>query len=323
MRRYFLVAAGLSFGPMLPEARAVEDVPAYLPGSSLGVPMGLLPAPGLYASFALSHFSFRGHDNAGRETPAKLGTTPGALSFLYVNDFKVFGASYAFGFLQPARYQTLDTPALKDEQFGAVNSILNVGTLSWKLGDGLNVSLGQDIYLKDGSYRLGTRFPIPTTAPVSVGRNYWTFQPRLAVTYLADGWTFTDSMLLNFNTENTRTRYQSGTVLINEATLTKRIGVFEVGLASVYMNQLTSDKQFGEVLLPIPRVRGLGKRLEYLSLGPMIGYNTGIYTVQIYYQQNLVARNFGGGSQIWSRISLPLYTAGSNSPAQIEAAGVR
>lgn len=322
-KRFGTRAAGLACALLCGPAAAVEDVPAYLPGVTLGVPLGLLPAPGLYASAFASHFSFRGHNDAGAETAARIGATPAAVTFTYVNDFKVFGASYAFGVTQPIRYQTLDTPVLGADQLGIVNTVLNVGTLSWRLGGGVNLSVGQDIYLKDGSYRLGRLVPVPVTAPVSVGRNYWTFQPRVALTYLNEGWTFTDNVMLDVNTENDTTRYQSGTVFINEATLTRRLGPFEVGLASVYLNQVSDDRLLGRVVGAVPNGRGYGNRLEYASIGPVVGYSPGPFTVQVYYQHNVLARNTGGGSQVWGRISLPLYTARPNAPAEIEAAGPR
>ncbi|GJD71605.1 hypothetical protein MMMDOFMJ_4568 [Methylobacterium gnaphalii] len=323
MKRFDVLAIGLTASLAAQPAHAVEDVPAYLPGVTLGLPLGLLPAPGLYASAFASHFSFRGHNSRGDETAARIGSTPAALTFLYVTNLNIFGASYAFGVTQPIRYQTLDTPALSSDQLGVVNTVVNFGTLSWKLGNGFNVSVGHDLYLKDGSYRINRLSPTPATAPVSVGRNYWTYQPRVALTYLNNGWSFTDNMMLNINTENNYTHYQSGTFFINEATLTRRFGIFDIGVTSVYINQFEADRQYGRIVSAIPNGRGYGNKLEYASIGPMISYNPGPFAVQLYYQQNFVAKNTGGGSQIWGRVSFPLYTDRPNSPAEIESAGPR
>lgn len=302
-------------------ARAVEDVPAYLPGVTLGVPAGLLPAPGVYGSVFASHFFFNGHNDVGQQTPARIGATPAAATLLYVTDYHPFGAAFAVGITEPIRYQTLDTPAVHAEQLGFVNTVLNVGTLSWDLGHGFHISIGQDVYIKDGSYQIGAVSPRVTTAPVSVGRNYWTFQPKVAMTYKNDGWTFTSNLMFNVNTDNTATHYQSGSILIDELTLTKRFGGFDLGVVSAYIRQYQNDTQFGQIVPAISGVRGAGNKLEYASLGPMIAYNAPSFSAQVYFQQNVLNRNTGGGSQVWGRLTFPLYSSAPNGPTHLAAAG--
>ena len=307
-----LGVAALSMSGHIAPALAVEDVPAFLPGSTIGVPVGLLPPAGLYSAVTFAGFGFNGHAGSGAQTAAKIGIDPGAVSFLAVPGFNIFGASYAVGITQPYRAQSLETPTVRFGYFGVVNTIVNLSTFSWSLPNGLFVSVGSNLHLKDGSYKLGQA--------INTGRNYYTFEPKLGITYLNHGFNFTADLLFDNNLINPANNYLSGNLAILELTATKKIGKFEFGVASDLIDQFQDDKLNGVTVSAIPGGRGYGNRTEYASVGPIIGYDTGDFAIQVYEQSTVVARNLGGGTQIWTRFSIPLYRAAPARAPAVETA---
>ncbi len=297
-------------------ARAVEDVTPFIPGATIGIPAGLLPPPGLYGSLSFAGFNFKGKSDTGRDTGTKIESNPMALSLLYVPGWSVFGAGYGFGIIQPFRNQTLTTPRFTDQHFGPVNTILNLGTLSWRFENGLSASVGMNVYLNSGDYALGR--------PVNTGRNYATFEPRFGISYVRDGWSLSSNVAFNVNTKNDATLYQSGSLIASDLTATRRFfGKLEIGLGSTIIYQFTDDIRAGVVVPAVKDGRGRGNRSRFVSLGPVVAYDFGAFTLSVYYQRSLLAENMAGGHQIWSRVNFPLYSARPATQAELESAARR
>lgn len=304
-------------GVIAPEpARAVEDLTPFIPGATIGIPAGLLPPPGLYGSLAFAGFSFNGKSDTGRNTGAKIESNPMALALLWVPGWSLFGASYGVGIIQPFRNQTLTTPRFTDQHFGPVNTILNLGTLSWRFENGLSASVGLNLYLNSGDYALGR--------PVNTGRNYTTFEPRFGISYVRDGWSLSGNVAFNVNTRNEATLYQSGSLIASDLTATRRFfGKLEVGLGSTIIYQFTDDIQAGIAVPAVNGGRGRGNRSRFVSVGPVVAYDFGAFTLSVYYQRSLLAENMAGGHQVWSRVNFPLYSTKPATQAELESAGRR
>lgn len=293
-------------------ALAAEDVTPFLPGSTIGVPAALLPPEGVYGSFSFAHFDYKAYGGRGNFTGARIDSYPFGLALLWVPGIQVFGANYGLGFVQPFRDTGLTTPRLQAEGSGQVNTILNLGTLSWNLGGGFFVSTGANVYLKTGNYEFG--------APVNVGRNYWTVEPKFAVAYVKNGWNLSANSYLNFSTQNERSGYYTGNVAVLELTATRRLfSTFDVGIGSSIVQQFTNDRLNGVVVPAIVNGRGRGNRVDYVSVGPAAAYDFGPFSVAVTYQQAVRARNTSAGSQIWARINFPIYAPKPVSPAALES----
>ncbi|PZP68099.1 MAG: transporter [Methylorubrum populi] len=296
-------------------AHAVEDVTPFIPGGTIGAPVGLLPPPGVYGMIGVGRFDFKGRGDTGRDTGVRIENYPIGLGVLWVTDLQILGASYGIGVVQPVRYHTITTPTVSADQFGIVNTILNVGTLSWRLGNGFAVSAGLNIYPNVGKYTLGR--------PINPARNYATFEPRLGLSYVKDGWHLSSNIVFNVNEENEARRFQSGTLVATDLTATRRIfDKLDFGLGSTIIYQFTDDLRAGE---PTPAAggRGRGGRARFVSLGPVMSYDFGAFVLSLYYQRTVLAENTAGGHQIWSRINFPIYSTRPATQPELESAGRR
>jgi hypothetical protein len=293
-------------------AAAVEDVTPFNPGSSIGAPAGLLPPPGVYGTLAFAHFDFKSYSGIGGYTGAKISSWPYGGGLLWVPGVEVFGASYALGFSQPFRDVSVTTPRVHGQDTGPVNTILNLGTLSWKLGNGFFASAGMNLYLPTGGYQYG--------AVVNVGRNYWTFEPKFALTYVNNGWTATGNFFLNLSTENQRSKYQTGNVFISELSVVRRIvGTLDLGIGASIIEQFSDDHLYGLTVPAISNGRSRGNRTHYASVGPVALYDFGPFSVSVTYQQAVRERNTAGGSQVWTRFNFPIWTATTPSAPALES----
>lgn len=82
------------------DARALEGPTPYLPGVSVGIPIGALPPPGAF--FSDDNVVVEGglKDNNGNNLPANASAYLNLPSVLWVPDVKVFGATYAVALTQ-------------------------------------------------------------------------------------------------------------------------------------------------------------------------------------------------------------------------------
>ena len=81
----------------------------------------------------------------------------------------------------------------------------------------------------------------------NIGRNYWTFEPIFAVTYLSDGgFEVSSKFMYDINTENTDSflggDYLSGQEFHFDYTVGYKISNWRVGLGGYYYKQVTNDE---------------------------------------------------------------------------------
>src|SRR4029077_15032655 len=118
---------------------------------------------------------------------------------------------------------------------GVFNTYIVPVELSWKLGNGFAVKTGLGIYAptgtQNGPFKLG-----------NVGEPWWTFQPELIISYLANGWNLSAAIYAEFNTASSASHYTSGDVLHADFTATKTIGKWTFGPVAYYVGQVSDDK---------------------------------------------------------------------------------
>jgi hypothetical protein len=294
-------------------AVALESIVPYLPGVSVGVPVGALPPPGLYFSQSYSVFDIELKDNRGRATGIKISDLGIAPQLLWVVPDKVLGATYGAFVVQPFRRAGTDVGGQSLNDFGPINTIFSPINLSWNLGSGLFVSAGISLYTATWDWN---RFSSNNS-----GNNYWTVEPGVGISYLADGWNLSAHALIDFNSRNNVNKYQSGNVFVLDYTVVKTFGKWDFGLGGTLIEQLSDDKIDGIVTPAIRGIRGRGGLARSLNIGPVIGYDFGDLAVKAYFLKEIYADNTPGGNRFYLRVSLPLASSRPPGPGGPDAAG--
>jgi hypothetical protein len=198
------VSGALGFGMFgsTNTALAEESIFPYLPGATLGVPVGALPAPGFYVDQKLFIFNYVLHDGSGNVATSptvKVREVNEDTTLLWVPGWKFLGADYGAFFVQPYRGATtsvsgLPVPDTKTFAGDMINPVLSPVNLSWNLNNGFHVSTGFTYYPVTYSWKAAPGTPpfvIAATNAINAGRNYDSFEPNFAVSYLAGGWNLT------------------------------------------------------------------------------------------------------------------------------------
>ncbi len=279
-----LLAAGaaLSSTAFAPAAFAMESESPFLPGVTTGTPIAALPPTGLY--FKTDEYIGYGglHDQNGNDVPVNVMNIATGNSLLWVPGLNVLGASYGAGVIQLMAVHDVDTTGIGGQTTtatGFFNTILIPATLSWSLPGGNYIGAGFSLYLPDGTYRHdGT-----TTSQTSYANNFWTFEPNFAYSWLHDGWDLTVNNVLDFNTENHITQYQSGATYYADLTAVRSFGPWTLGLIGNYTKQFTPDEQFDQ-LVP-------NSEIEHILVGPMVSYDFGKVALTARFLQSAMARN--------------------------------
>ncbi len=150
-----------------------------------------------------------------------------------------------------------------------------------------------------------------------IGRNFWTFEPVVALTYMfGEGWAVSGKFMYDFNTEQEdyptiygfevdRTPGQefhvdySASYAINKG--------FRLGVSGYYYTQTTDDDYDLDNSIPAP-VRSLlkadeGKHSRVLALGPGIWYNYKNMFFSLRSQFEMEAENKTEGDNIWFKFT--------------------
>ena len=208
-RRWFivLVAAAVLTGPaaLTGPALATEGGGGAYPNGAEDFMVGALPPPGTYFKNYLTYYTAsKFKDNNGNDIPVdfKLKVAADVLRFIYVTDYKILGANWAVHAFIPVAYMDVEMGPRSDDRFGLGDIIVDPFILGWHWKN-FHVTTGLDIYIPVGTYNQDRL--------ANLGRNYWTFEPVLGMTYLSDGgFEISAKFMYDFNTENDDTNYQSG-----------------------------------------------------------------------------------------------------------------
>ena len=135
--------------------------------------------------------------------------------------------------------------------------------LGWKKGD-VNAALTLGIYAPTGDFKAG--------ALANIGKNYWTFEPGLSVSWLSSKIGTEVSLFtgFDFNTNNDATDYHSGSVFHADATVAQHLplgkGIIGVGVNGFYYQQISADSGTGAKLGGFEgRTVGVGPVLSYAT----------------------------------------------------------
>lgn len=265
---------------------------ATKPGITIGPGAGA-PPPGLYMFDQVFTYQSTLHGPGGNAAanPA-VNAYVEATGLLFVPGWTFLGATYDAVIVQPfigAGVGSLNNPQSSSgfQQAGLHNTFIVPGELTWKLGtSGFSVLAGLGIYVPNGSI----------TGPTglnNVGNPWWTFQPNLKISYLANGWNLTANLYDEINTKNTITNYTSGQVFHADFTVTKTIGKWTVGPVAYYVGQITDDSNNGTFYGPVGTLAGT-QRFNIWAVGGLVGYDFGPVSLNVWVLDEVSANASGG-----------------------------
>ncbi len=266
-----LLILGISAWTVGP-ASAIEGPSPFQPGSSTGSPAGAMPPPGTYLIIDVEDTSGYLHGNTDNTIPVlgwKEAITP---VVVWVSNTHVLGGSYMAYIVQPFVTEGVNASGVGGGMavaHGYANTTLAPFNVSWKLPHDFYLKIGMAFQVPDGTYLYAGSGATAHELPQSPGNHTLTYEPDAALSYLGHGWDLTVHPVLDFQTKDTITNYQSGNVFYLDVTASKTMKRWTVGLVGNFCQQFTNDVQNGAV------VNGNGNKFGHYLLGPMLAYDLG------------------------------------------------
>ncbi|WP_298106125.1 transporter [Bradyrhizobium sp.] len=281
-----LAAAGLTALAFTPAYATEGGDQATKPGAFIGASAGV-PPPGIYMFNQVFTYDANlvGPGTARLNPPGTKTGVQAAVDvqgFLFVPGWTFLGATYDAVIVQPFVQQSLGSP-INVQAAGMFNTYIVPVELSWKLGtSGFAIKTGLGIYLDDGA----TTSPATLNGPANP---YYTFQPELIVSYLANGWNLTAAMYDEINTENRVTHYTTGNIFHADFTATKTIGKWTFGPVAYYVGQVTDDSCPVSCTALGGSILNHVQRYDEWAVGGLIGYDFGPASVSVWATQEVYA----------------------------------
>ncbi len=306
-----------------------------LNGATIGLPLGAAPPPGLYTGLETAYLGLPATGHGNQVNGLQVNAIAQAVPLLWVPGWNFLGASYSMsavvafyeaevlgaGITQGGNNLLATDPTATVYVFA--NPLWNPISLSWNLGQGWFVSAGFNFVA-----------PIGTNASNFTNPDYWTFEPTLAISYLANNWVLSANMFYDFNTASggncciaqpTGTvglapgnGYVSGDAFYADFTAVYKIGKWEIGPVGYLEAQTTSDSPGGG--LTCADVAGTafecGNYFDF-ALGGLVGYDFGPVDLQVWVTEPLTHSNSIDGLSVWTRLGFRLW--GPEAPKPLVA----
>jgi hypothetical protein len=272
-------------------AGATEGGGGAYPNGAEDFMSGAVPPPGNYFINYVNYYSAdKLKDNNGDTVNGfKLKVAADVLRFIHVTDKQVLGGFWGMHVFIPLVYQevNLDVPVapvqMDDSRASLGDIIVDPFILSWH-GANWHAATGVDIYVPTGNY--------DKTRLANVGRNYWTFEPIIAATFLPGaGFDISAKLMYDVNTENNDSNYKSGQEFHMDYAVGKKMGDFTAGLAGYYYKQTTDDESNG--------VKVSDKRGQVAAFGPALKYDYKNMSLSLKYLFETEVRNRPAGDNLW------------------------
>jgi hypothetical protein len=169
--------------------------------------------------------------------------------------------------------------------------------LGWTWGD-LKSDVRFSVYMPTGGFEEGKL--------ANVGKNYWTFEPGVFVSYLSSkiGLEVSAYAALDFNTENETTDYRSGDQFHLDVTIAEHLPLFGgfigVGVNGFYYKQFTGDSGDGAQLGSFEGMTA--------GIGPVLSYATKVcdtdVVAEVKWVTELDTSHRLDGDYIWFKLAL-------------------
>jgi hypothetical protein len=268
---------------------------------------GALPPPGQYViSYNFYRSSNKIADNAGYRVPGaqnvpvsvdtKVQVLGDAMRLIYVTKYKFLGASVGWHVIVPVvnAHVSLDTAGLtRGTKTGLGDIEFSPLVLGWHFKN-FHMIGAVDIMVPTGAYDKDDF--------VNIGRNYWTFNPIFAWTFLSDsGFEVSSKMLYLINTTNTATSYTSGQEFIADYAIGQHVGNWLFGISGYFYKQITEDSAPSTTADLNGRTGAYfdGMKGQNLAIGPALQYNYKNMFFNLKFQVDTLTKNRTEGTTAW------------------------
>ena len=249
---------------------------------------GAVPPPGTYFLNYLTYYSankFRDGNGDSVVPNFDLKVTANVFRFLHVTKTQILGGYWGFHVFVPVVNVDVTLPVGSQSKTGIGDIIVDPFILSWH-SKNWHFATGLDIYIPTGAF--------DKNRLANVGRNYWTFEPIFAFTYLSDnGFEVSSKFMYDFNTKNTDTNYRSGQEFHFDYTVAKKFDNISLGVGGYYYKQITDDKLNGQKVAPD------GNKGQAFAIGPQLKYDHKNMSFILKYQKEMSVENRPDGDKFW------------------------
>lgn len=281
----FLFFVGIS------SVSATEGGGGAYPNGAEDFMSGAVPPPGTYFLNYLTYYSAdKIKDGSGKSVVPDfdLKVTANVFRFLHVTKTQILGGYWGMHIFVPVVNVDVSLPIGSQSKTGIGDIIIDPLVLSWH-SKNWHFATGVDIYIPTGQY--------DKNRLANVGRNYWTFEPIIAFTYLSDnGFDVSSKIMYDINTENKDTDYRSGQEFHFDYTVAKKFDKWSLGIGGYYYKQLTSDKVNGQ------KVASDGNKGQAFAVGPQIKYDHKNMSFILKYQKEMEVKNKPEGDKFWFKL---------------------
>ena len=334
-----IIALCLSQGFLAMPAYAGEFYGSHYPGGNEDFLAGALPPAGtnIFLNYLVDYNFGTIKDNAGRASvvPTPAGNLPlkvdfnvlvDALRFVRVTKVSLLGGDLVVHGIIPfgdvhgsvqavlPNGSTAYAPAYPSERTSLGDVEFGAG-IAWHPSKTFHHVFAVDVVAPTGTYAAssagGSSSHTFIVDHTSLGRNYWSFNPLWALTYLGDkdspipGLELSAKLMYWINTVNTATSYVSGQEFSADYLVGYHINKeLAFGANGFFLYQTTKDKQFGATA--IDPITGLqtGLQARRLSVGPAITWElpNKLCTLTFKYQHDVYSYNTAEGNTFWLKL---------------------
>lgn len=297
---------------MATAATASETGGGVYPNGAEGFSAAALPPPGTYLlGYLQSYDAERFNDPDGRSgllPDFKARSNAAIARVVHVTPVRILGASWAMQAIVPLVNLRVGAAGMVGETTGIGDVTIDPLLLGWHFKNGLHVTTGIDINVPVGAYN--------RRKLSNIGRNYWNFEPVVAVAYYGkSGFSVDAKLMYDINLRNkaavftpfnpTGASYKSGNELHLDLAVGQQIGKWKLGVSSYYYTQTTDD----DVDAPgaqavVDRLRGF--RGKVVGAGPSLAYAAGKVQLIGTWQHEFHAENRPQGDKLWLKAIIPL-----------------
>jgi len=188
------------------------------------------------------------------------------------------------------------SPKVSDSKDGLGDMVIMPLMLNYKFTPDFSMNFRVAVYAPTGAYNASDL--------ANTGKNFWTFEPVLALMYFGQKNGFEASMFVGYdmNTENPATNYKSGDQFHIDGTLAQHFpllgGFAGVGVSGYWYQQLTPDSGEGASFGPFMATT--------TGLGPVISYSKKVGNIDIIgevkWLAELETQNRLQGNYIWAKL---------------------
>ncbi|MBL0225104.1 MAG: transporter [Geobacteraceae bacterium] len=248
----------------------------------------MFPPPGTYFLNYVTYYtagSLKDKDGNNAIPKFELDALANVFRVVHVTKSTLLGGNIGMQAILPLVHLEVAVPGRSQSNNGLGDLVISPLILSWH-SKNMHYAAGVDVDMPIGAYDKNDL--------ANIGRNYWTFTPIVAATYMSDsGYEISGKFMYDINTENNDTNYQSGNEFHVDYTLAKKIGAYSLGAGGYFYKQVTDDEVNGA------KHPNDGNKGQVFAIGPQIKYDYKNMAFSFKYQKELLVENKPEGDKFW------------------------